>query len=430
MTHLFQLAILSISASGLCLAQFANQEISGFVLDSSNAAVPGASISARHIATGQVQTTASDGRGYFAFLDVRIGEYEIAVEAKGFKKYAQTDVVVSVSAKTVVPIHLTVGSQQESVTVRADALQVDTTSGDVSRLITGEQAANLQLNGRSFAQLLTLMPGVASLTRSPLELSGAWGSNNSMQSVNGGRRSTTSWNVEGVDDKDNGGAGNVFVRVNVDAIAEFRVLTSSYGAENGQNSGAVVNLAVKSGTRDFHGSPYGFLRSGIGNYGWNLGGPIYIPHRFNAAREKLFFFVSQDFLKMQTYTWVATSVPAMVQRLGDFSALAQPVLDPATGSPFPGNVLPASRIDRNSSRLVANAPAPNMPGQLNEYDRSFLTPTDDHQYIQKVDYRVNDRNQLALLYLRDGFYQLQNQTALTLYDRHITGANASVRWTW
>jgi hypothetical protein len=382
------------------------------------------------MATGQIQTTTSDVRGYYAFLDVRIGEYEIAVDAKGFKKCVQTNVIVSVSAKTAVPIHLTIGSQQESVTVRADSLQVDTSGGEVSRVITGEEAANLQLNGRSFAQLLTLLPGVSSLTRSPLELSGAWGSNNSMQSVNGGRRSTTSWNVDGVDNKDNGGAGNAFVRVNVDAIAEFKVLTSSYSAENGQNSGAIVNLAVKSGTRDFHGSPYGFLRSGIGNAGWNLGGPIYIPRQFNTAREKLFFFVSQDFLGMDTYTWVPTSVPAMAQRRGDFSSAAQAVIDPAGRSPFPGNILPATRIDRNTSRLVANAPAPNMPGQLNEYDRSFTTPTDDHQYIQKVDYRVNDRHQFALLYLRDGFYQLQNQTALTLFDRHITGANASAKWTW
>jgi hypothetical protein len=427
---LTRVAALIVSAAGLCLAQFANQEISGFVTDPSDAAVPNARVFARHLATGRTQATTSDTRGYYVFLDVPIGDYAVVVEAPGFKRTIQIGVKVSVSAKITVPIRLDVGDVKESVSVSANALQVETSGGEMGRLITGEQAANLPLNGRSFAQLLALVPGVATLNRSPLELVGAYNSNNSMQSVNGLRRSTASWNVDGVDNKDNGGNGNVFVRVNLDAIAEFKILTSSYNAENGQNAGAIVNLAVKSGTRNFHGSPYGFLRARTGNGGWNLGGPVYIPHRFNAAREKLFFFASEDFLRMETYTWVPTSVPSLAQRTGDFSASPGAVLDPLSGAPFPGNRIPSSRIDRNTSRLVNNAPSPNLTGDLNEYDRNFETPTDDHQYIQKLDYRIDDRHQLALLYLRDGFYQLQNQTSLNLSDRHITGTIGSVKWTW
>jgi hypothetical protein len=419
---------LAILAAGLAFGQYVNQEISGFVLDPTNAAVPNARISARHMGTGQVRTTESDARGYYAFLNVPIGEYQIAAEATGFKKYVQTNVVVTVSAKVTVAMPLTVGDIHDSITVAADALQLDASSGEMGREITGEQATGLQLNGRSFAQLLSLLPGVSTLYRTPIDLQ--TGATNAAQSVNGSRRSTLSWNVDGADNKDNGGQGNVFIRVNVDAIAEFKVLTSNYSAEYGQNSGAMVNMALKSGTREFHGSPYGFTRTRNGNAGWNLGGPIYIPHRFNTARNKLFFFVSQDFLGMQPYVWTPISVPLMDQRNGDFSSLAQPVTDPASGLPFPGNIIPPSRVDRNTSRLLAMAPKPNNPDKPYEYDYSYLIPTYDNQFLQKVDYHVNDKHQLAVHYLLDYFHQVEGQQALTLWDRRIPGISASAKWTW
>jgi hypothetical protein len=430
MKRLIQGVMLCIWAAGLAMAQYGSQEISGFVLDPTGAVVPRARISAQHMGTGQVQTTESDGRGYYVFLDVPIGEYEITAEAEGFKRYVQTNVVVSISAKLTVSISLAVGDVQDSVTVASDALQLETSSGEIGRLITGEQIADLQLNGRSFAQLLALLPGVSTTNRSPTDLLGGYGSNNTQQSVNGSRRSTLSWNVDGADNKDNGGDGNVFVRVNVDAIAEFKVLTSSYSAEYGQNSGAIVNMALKSGTRDFHGSFYGFSRLGLGNAGGNLGGPIYIPRRFNTGRNKLFFFASMDTFSWDRYAWIANSVPLMEQRRGDFSGLAQPVKDPASGQPFPGNVIPPGRIDRNTSRLLANVPASNIPDRPYQYVSEFLTPTREGQGILKVDYHISDSHRLAVHYLRDNFYQLQGQTALTLYDRNVPGTNASAKWTW
>jgi hypothetical protein len=428
MMGLSRLTVLAILTAALASAQYLNQEISGFVLDPTDAAVPKARVSVRHVGTGQERTTESDARGYYAFLNVTTGEYEIAAEAAGFKRYVQTGVVVTVSGKVTAAISLTVGDVRESVTVAANALQLDSSGGEIGREITGQQAIDLPLNGRNFAELLALMPGVSTLYASGMDLQ--MNANNSSQSVNGSRKSTLSWNIDGADNKDNGGQGNVFIRVNVDAIAEFKVLTSNYSAEYGQSSGAMVNIALKSGGRDFHGSPYGIFRTRNSNSGWNLGGPIYIPHRFNAAREKLFFFISQDFLTISPYYGGYSSVPALAQRNGDFSSVAAPVTDPMSGAAFPGNIIPPSRIDRNTSLLLAMAPNPNIPGNLTLYGYSYEIPTHDYQFLQKVDYHINGKHQLAVHYLRDNFYQEQGQLALRLYDHRIPGISSSAKWTW
>jgi hypothetical protein len=430
MNRLLCSVALYISTAGLALAQYGSQEISGFVVDPSGAVVPHATISTQHQGTGQVRATESDARGYFVFLDVPIGLYQITGEAKGFRRYVQTNVAVTVSAKVSVNIRLTLGELQDSVTTAADALQLETSTGEVGRLITGEQVSDLQLNGRSFAQLLALLPGVSTTNRSPMDLLGGYGSNNAQQSVNGSRRSTLSWNVDGADNKDNGGDGSVFVRVNVDAIAEFKVLTSSYNAEYGQNSGAIVNVALKSGTRDFHGSIYGFTRANFGNGGLNAGGPVYIPGKFTANRNKLFFFTSYDTLNWDSYAWIPNSVPLPDQRTGNFSALPRQLTDPTSGSAFPGNIIPTSRIDRNMARLLANVPAGNTPGKLYQYVSQFNTPTGVDQAIGKVDYHVSDKHRVAAHYMWENYYQLEGQTALTLYDRNIPGTSASAKWTW
>ena len=421
-------AFLLLAIATLASAQYGSQEISGFVLDSSGASVPRAKITAFHPATGRAREAQTDERGFFAFLDVQIGEYHVVAEADGFKRYVRSNVVVAVSAKVTLTIQLEVGDVRESVTVKSDPLAVDASSGEVGALITERQIADLQLNGRSFAQLLVLLPGVSTVNRSPTDLLGGYGSNNAQQSVNGSRRSTLSWNVDGVDNKDNGGDGNVFVRVNLDAIAEFKVLTSSYSAEYGQNSGAIVNMALKSGGRKFRGGLYGFTRMSLADGGGFLGGPIYIPHRFNSSREKLFFFASYDGFNWKSYAWIANSVPLARERAGDFSGEAA-VMDPTTGVPFPNNIVPSSLIDRNTSRLLWNVPLSNTPGKPYQYVSEFKTPIAEKQGILKIDYAVNQKNRIAVHYMGDEFHALGGQTNLSLYDRKIPGMNASAKWT-
>jgi hypothetical protein len=266
--------------------------------------------------------------------------------------------------------------------------------------------------------------------------------------VNGSRQPTFSWNIDGADNKDNGGGGNNFVNINPDAIAEFKILTSNYSAEYGQNAGAVINLAIKSGTQSFHGAAYEYVRNDafdayafnaltkqklrFNNFGWNLGGPIYLPGRFNTNKTKLFFFVGQDYKRLRQGAIQTWNVPPMAIREGDFSsvAAAQRPTDPTTRLPFPDNVIPASRISRNSKRLLDNYPKPNFTGTGGNFVFQTTTPQNVNQYLHKVDYNLSERHQLAFHYLRDTYFSVQNLASLITYDRPTFGTNSSAKWTF
>src|SRR5215471_12506427 len=292
-----------------------SQEISGLVQDATGSVVPNATINVKNNETGFVRTTQSNENGLYVVSNLPIGTYEISAETSGFKKFVTTGVVLNVNSKVSVNVKLEVGNVVDKIEVKADAAQVETTTGEVGRLVSGEQATQLQLNGRNFPQLLQLLPGVSTTFSSGFGLFGGYGGNNSAQSVNGSRTDTFSWNRDGADNKDNGGGGNNFVNINPDAIAEFKVLTTNYSAEFGYSAGAVINIAVRSGTKDFHGGAYEYLRNDAiqarafnattkpelryNNFGVNLGGPIYIPRAFNKDREKLFFFFGTDFKRLR-----------------------------------------------------------------------------------------------------------------------------------
>lgn len=447
MRSLVNYSAATVVAAGLAFAQYTTQQISGFVRDSSSAVVTGVRVSARQVETGLVRTVTSSESGYYVISNIPIGEYEINAEAQGFKRFQQTGVIVTVNSKPTVDIVLEVGQVTESVTVTADAAMVESSTGEVGRLVTGEQATKLQLNGRNFAQLLALLPGVSTTNRSSFDLFGGFGSSMSSQSVNGGRTYTFSWNIDGADNKDNGGGGNNFVNINPDAIAEFKVLTTNYSAEYGQNSGAVVNLALKSGGKDFHGTAYEYVRNDafdaraynaltkqklrFNNFGWNLGGPVFIPGRFNRDKDKLFFFTGMEFKRLRRGSPQLWNVPVPAQRNGDFSALpaSQQPRDVGTGQPFPGGLVPASRFSPNAKRLVDLYPQPNFTGPGGNFNFFTPDPLNANQYIIKGDYNLSPKHQIAVHYLRDYYTSLQQTTNTATYDRNIPGTNSSAKWT-
>jgi hypothetical protein len=451
-TELFKtlrlVCLIVVASAGLYAQSTNSQQISGQILDSSGAAVPTATVTVTSSDTGLTRSVQSNESGYYNTADLPIGSYQISAEAPGFKKAVVTNVRLSVNEKRTANLTMEIGSISDSITVQADSLQVETSGGEVGRLITGQQASQIQLNGRNFPQLLALAPGVSTTYSSGFGLFGGYGVNNSGQSANGGRTDTFSWNLDGADNKDNGGGGNNFVNINPDAIAEFKMLTSNYSAEYGNSSGAVVNLAIKSGSKDFHGVAYEYLRNDaiqarafnsltkpelrFNNFGWNVGGPIFIPKLFNTDRSKLFFFVGGDFKRLRqgaTQTW---TVPNLTQRSGDFSALptAQQPIDPSTGQAFPGGVIPSNRLSPDALRLIKNYPAPNFSGTGGNYVFNTLAPLDTNQYIYKVDYNMSSRNQISGHYVRDFYTSQQAQTELIEYNRNIPGTNASVQWTF
>src|SRR5215472_15482899 len=274
-----------------------SQEISGLVQDATGSVVPNATINVKNNETGFVRTTQTNEGGLFVVSNLPIGTYEISAETSGFKKFITTGVVLNVNSKLSVNVKLEVGNLVDKIEGKADAAQVETSTGEVGRLVSGEQATQLQLNGRNFPQLLQLLPGVSTTFSSGFGLFGGYGVSNSSQSINGSRTDTFSWNLDGADNKDNGGGGNNFVNINPDAIAEFKVLTTNYSAEFGYSAGAVINIAVRSGAKEYHGGAYEYLRNDAiqarafnanikpelryNNFGVNLGGPIFIPNRFN-----------------------------------------------------------------------------------------------------------------------------------------------------
>lgn len=443
-----QVMFIAVLSLGTAVAQLTtNQEISGQVTDSSGAVVPKALVTVSNTATGFTRTATTNESGNYVIANLPIGSYDVSVEASGFKKYALKGVEVVVDAKLAVNPRLEVGALTDSVTVEADAAQVETATGEVGRLVTGEQASQLQLNGRNFPELLALVPGVSTTYSSGFGLFGGYGVSNSSQSANGGRTDTFTWNLDGVDNKDNGGGGNNFININPDALQEFKMLTTNYSAEYGYSSGAVINLAIKSGTKQFHGLAYEYLRNNdiqarafnaltipelrYNNFGWNLGGPIFWPGKFNRTRDKLFFFIGQDFKRLRqgaTNTW---TVPTATNLGGNFSSLAAskwPV-DPATGAVFPGGIIPASDFSKNSLRLLQNYPASNFNGAGGNYVFNTVAPLNTNEYIYKVDYNISSKNQLNVHYVRDMYTSQQDQTQLIEYNRDIPGTNSAVQWT-
>jgi Carboxypeptidase regulatory-like domain/TonB-dependent Receptor Plug Domain len=437
-------ALLLLTAAASLQAQSnLNQSITGLVTDPTGAAVTHAAIAVRDMDTGLTRKTFTNDNGVYVIADLPTGKYTVTAEAPGFKKEVVANSPLNTNVSIEVNLKMQVGSQSESVTIQADAAIVETTNGDLGYTVTGEQAGELQLNGRNFPELLQLLPGVSTTYTDGFGLFGGYGVNNSGQSINGGRTDTTTWNLDGGDNKDNGGGGNNFVNINPNAIGEFRILTSNFSAESGTSSGAVVNISIRGGTKDFHGMVYEYWRNDHlaayvfnastagkpklrwNNPGGNIGGPVLIPGtRFNKDRQKLFFFFSEDLKYMRTGATTSWTVPTVAFKSGNFGTTN--IKDPATGVLYPGNVLPASVINANMQKLINIYP--NANSGTTGYLFNETTPTNVHQEVLKLDYNHNDKNQFSFHWAHDHYNQLENTTNLIEYYRQIPGENTSLQW--
>src|SRR5713101_3423360 len=297
--------------------------IRGNVKDPSGAVVPGASVTVTLVGTDASRTTKSDEGGDFEVPELAVGTYSVTAEVKGFKKFAAKGVIVTIGHVAVVNITLQVGATSETVVVEAEAAQVETTSTQLGAVMNDIAVAQLPLNQRNTYQLLQLQPGVQSTVGANL----FYGSDQAgVVSVNGGRGRANDFMVNG------GDANDIFVNLpgvqpSPDAIEEFRVLTNTFDAEYGRNSGAVVNVVTKSGSNEVHGNTYEFFRNKNLNakgffdsskleylqnqFGATLGGPI--------KKDKTFFFASYEGDRIRRGTSSDTvTVPTLLERAGDF----------------------------------------------------------------------------------------------------------------
>jgi len=373
------LAIAGLVCCGFLLpvsAQNLTGQISGRVDDPSGSVVARASVQLTNDLTQQVRKTETNSSGEFLFVELLAGTYSIRIDQTGFRPYQQTKIEVSAAERVTLPaLHLQVGDVSSTVTVQSESARVQTESSERVGLISASQVQNTPLRGRDYVGLLKLLPGVTDLVSRDAP-------GGTMATVNGGLGGQVLVTIDGIVSQDSGSTTGTQYQPSVDAIGEMKVLLTSYQAEYGARSGGLVNVVIKNGTRDFHGSAYYYKRnealnannffnnanrSNVGsdgkakrpvyrydNPGYTLGGPVIIPGtRFNRERNKLFFFWSQDILMRKNPTsLMQVTFPTQLERQGNFTQSVygnngQPVIvrDPVTQAPIPGNIVPTNRID-------------------------------------------------------------------------------------
>jgi Carboxypeptidase regulatory-like domain/TonB dependent receptor len=404
------------------------QQISGTVTDPAGAVIANAQILVTNEATKISRTVESNGSGNYVVLDVPVGTYTLTITSNGFKKSIVSGVAVDIGGKPSVDVALSVGTVGESVEIKADAVLIQTTSAEVGGVISSTEATSIQLNGRNYIQLLTLQPGVSLTVASGFAIgSGTYGVSGSAQSVNGVRTDSSNYFIDGVDNKDNGGGGNNFVNISPDALQQFRNVASSYDASYGGTAGATVSVAVKSGGRSFHGGAYEYIRNDAiqaypfralstygqapiktplryNDFGWTLGGPVWIPGLFNQNRDKLFFFAGQEFKRLRQSSISTAAVPTPTQ-------LATAI---ATG--------PTTANGLALAKTILTDPSGN-------FRYLSVNPLNVSEYLIKIDYNLNAHNQISGHFIHDNEANFGNPTNFVVYDRTIPGLTSSVQWT-
>jgi hypothetical protein len=356
-------------------------------VDPTGAVLAGASIQATGVANGFERSLVSNDKGFFNFPDLQPGAYSLRVVLAGFKNYQQRNIeIVSGEQRSLGTLRLQVGDTAESITVEAEGTRVELGSSEKSGTLTGKELNEMALKGRDFFDAIGLMAGVVDVADNR-DAPGA----DSVQNIHiaGGRSASKNVTIDGVTSLDTGSNGALHTSPSMDSIGEVRVLMSNYAAEYGRNSGGSITVITKGGGKRFRGSagfyhrhewmsaneffnnrngiqrpPY---RYNIGSY--SIGGPVFIPGKFNKNRSKMFFFFNQEFQRQKVVYGAARTVrvPTAMERAGDFSQSFDnsnrliPVYDPQAGQTvFPGNRIPASRFSTPGSKVLALFPLPNF----------------------------------------------------------------------
>jgi hypothetical protein len=431
-------------------AQTGTSALTGTVLDTSNAAVPGATITLTQANTGAIRTQASNTSGLFRFSALQPGTYSLRAEMKGFRAVNMGDIALQSSdVLDVGNLVLPVGVQTESVTVSAEATEVQTQSSERSSTVTGQQLQDIQLKGRDVFGMTDLLPGVVD-TNNSRDFT-TWTSMSNI-GFNGSPSGNKNVVIDGINVIDEGANQNDFINPSVDAVSEVRVLSNSFQAEYGRNNGGTISMVTKGGTQQLHVSGWyagrrtnftanayfnnegGLARPlyDINLYGWSAGGPVRIPKLYDGRKGKLFMFGSEEYTHDQRPVSPVTAfepTPAMLT--GDFTGArltsngAQlPIIDPTTGKQFAGNIIQPSRIDPVGLAFLKQLPPPN--GYVNTVAGQQFTANFQSQNVPyherrsdvvRVDKYFTDRTNLMVKAGHD-----KEQTVL--YDQVSPGAGS------
>lgn len=413
-------ALLLLGLGGASLAQTTTVgSISGTVRDPSGAVVPNVDVVIRHERTGFTRTVNTGSDGIYSAPSLPVGPYTISAAPKGFKNTVVSGLELHVSESLTVNLALEIGEVSETVNVAAGGVQVETQTGSVSSLIAEKQVTELPLNGRNYAQLALMVPGV-----SPEYRAGAGGGFASRgtglnsgvdMSVNGNGSNQNMWTVDGVNNMDVGSNRTLLVFPSIDSIKEFRVERNSFSAEFGQAQGAVINLVTKGGSNEFHGALFHFLRNDAlnatdfflnqagqpkaklryNNFGGNFSGPIW--------KNRAFFFWSEEWRREQRGITLGARVPTAAEKVGDFSGqLTGPLpRNPFTMNPFPNNRIPANLLSPAALAILQVYPDPNTSSPGNNWVDSPLQPINTRQDMLRGDLNITNNMNLMVRWINE-----------------------------
>jgi len=429
--------LLLVGTMGLATAAWSQEvaaTLSGTVTDPSGAVVSGATVVVHNNDTNaDFRTTTTNDAGSFTITHMPAGRYTVTVKSTGFKSHVAQDVVLNVAEKHTLDVQLSAGQVSETVEVQAENTAIQTTTAEQSGTITGEQVRELALNNRNFEQLILLQPGVAN--QLPDKVGFGLGNNTSI-SVNGARTGANNYTVDGADINDSGSNGTLLNTPSIDAIQEFTLERSNYDAAFGRSGGGQIVVATKSGSNTWHGSAYEFNRNNFYNantfgaraaiaagnpvsdnqtpieryndYGFTLGGPLYIPKVYHPAKNGTFFFWSEEWRKASTPGTNTINVPTVAELGGVFtSPVTAPAGAPAgcvTASGGTYTIAPSCFSQNATAYLNAfmvNNP-PNVGGTL---VTNYSQLNNFRQDIIRLDQNIGDRVRVFGRYMQDSVPQ-------------------------
>ncbi len=401
-------------------------EIAGEVKDSSGAVVPNATVTVTNTATNAARTATTNQAGLYTFPGLVPGMYSVKVEASGFRPTTKTNIELQVQGNMRVDFALEVGQVAESIEVSATAALMTTENATVGTVIENRRIVELPLNGRNFLQLVALSPNVTYGFATPGQVSGRQGGDRGGQNISlmGMRGTWNRYTLDGIENTDVN--FNLYVLLpSIDALQEFKVQSGIYPAEFGR-AASQINVSTKPGTNEFHGALFEFMRNNkmdakqydfIGTspakspfkynqYGFTLGGPVWIPKVFN-GKNRLFFMANYEGFRQRTRGYGLYTTPTTAMRNGDFSyqlAQGNQLYDPATkaqvngqwtAQPFAGNQIPKNRFDPVSLKLLEFWPEPNVPTTAlsNNYQIANPGVTDRDQFTLRMDFNESSNSQ-------------------------------------
>jgi hypothetical protein len=412
---IFALCALLLTSAVCSYGQAVNATLLGTVTDATGAVIANAKVTATETNTGVSHSGQANESGNYTFADLPPGRYEVTVEHPGFKKETRRDITVEFNSTVRVDLQLQPGNVNETVVVSGEAAILQTDRTDTGRSIDAVMIEELPLGvNRNFQSLLDLVPGTSVET---FQHSQAFNASSSLQTnVNGQPRMGNNYQIEGIDNNERTGLLQILITP-AEAIQQVSVSTTNHDPELGRSTGAVVNVMIKSGTNAYHGVGYEFLQNSafdarsffnptVGHlaynqFGGNIGGPI--------KHNKIFFFANYQRTMDREANTNQTNIPSVPFTQGDLSGdPGHQVYDPTTGlqdgsgqgrDPFPGNIIPASRINPVSKKILSYLPATNEPfvatSQTNDYFALLPFQKTTDQVDSKVDWNISDKDRLS-----------------------------------